>query len=67
MAVGKDEVPSSNLGSSSIKSSFFFRKGWIFLLFQHFFSWFEFSDFGLTTQTATVREKTARRGGYLTR
>ena len=64
---GKDEVPSSNLGSSSIKSSLFFWKGWIFLMFQNFFCWFEFSDFGLTTQTATVREKTARRGGYLTR
>ena len=36
-SVGKDEVPSSNLGSSSRKSSFFFWKGWIFLVFQHFF------------------------------
>ena len=35
-SLGKDEVPSSNLGSSSIKSSFFFWKGWTFLLFQHF-------------------------------
>ena len=34
--VGKDEVPSSNLGSSSIKSSFSCGKGWIFLVFQHF-------------------------------
>ena len=35
-SVGKDEVPSSNLGSSSRKSSFSCGKGWIFLVFQHF-------------------------------
>ena len=38
VSVGKDEVPSSNLGSSSRKSSFSCGKGWIFLVFQHFFT-----------------------------
>ena len=57
MAVGKDEVPSSNLGSSSRKSSFSCGKGWIFLMFQNFFCWFEFLDLDLTTQPATDREK----------
>jgi hypothetical protein len=56
-SLGKDEVPSSNLGSSSRKSSFSCGKGWIFLMFQNFFCWFEFLDLDLTTQPATDREK----------
>ena len=57
MAVGKDEVPSSNLGSSSRKSSFSCGNGWIFLVFQHFFHCFNFLNLDLTTQPATDREK----------
>ena len=62
MAVGKDEVPSSNLGSSSRKSSFSCGKGWIFLVFQHFFHCFNFLDLDLTTQPATDREKRLTEG-----
>ena len=36
MAVGKDEVASSNLAISSRKSSFSFGKGWIFLYLSTF-------------------------------
>ena len=62
MAVGKDEVGGSNPPSSSRKSSLFFWKGWIFLVFQNFFCWFEFLDLDLTTQTATDREKRLSEG-----
>ena len=56
-SVGKDEVGGSNPPSSSRKSSFSCGKGWIFLMFQNFFCWFEFLDLDLTTQPATDREK----------
>ena len=55
--LGKDEVGGSNPPSSSRKSSFSCGKGWIFLMFQNFFCWFEFLDLDLTTQPATDREK----------
>ena len=61
-SLGKDEVPSSNLGSSSRKSSFSCGKGWIFLVFQHFFHCFNFLDLDLTTQPATDREKRLTEG-----
>ena len=62
MAVGKDEVGGSNPPSSSRKSSFSCGKGWIFLMFQNFFCWFEFLDLDLTTQPATDREKRLTEG-----
>ena len=62
MAVGKDEVGGSNPLSSSRKSSFSCGKGWIFLMFQNFFCWFEFLDLDLTTQPATDREKRLTEG-----
>ena len=55
--IGKDEVGGSNPPSSSRKSSLFFWKGWIFLVFQHFSRCFGFLNLDLTTQTATDREK----------
>ena len=62
MAVGKDEVGGSNPPSSSRKSSFSCGKGWIFLVFQHFFHCFNFLDWDLTTQPATDREKRLTEG-----
>ena len=61
-SLGKDEVGGSNPPSSSRKSSFSCGKGWIFLVFQHFFHCFNFLDLDLTTQTATDREKRLSEG-----
>jgi hypothetical protein len=61
-SLGKDEVGGSNPPSSSRKSSFSCGKGWIFLVFQHFFHCFNFLDLDLTTQPATDREKRLTEG-----
>ena len=62
--IGKDEVPSSNLGSSSTKCPLFTWKVVISLSFCNYFWRFEFQLLPLTTEPATDRKKTGLRGRF---
>lgn len=57
--IGKDEVPSSNLGSSSRKTAFFNRKERFCFAFFDFLACFKFAIRVLTTEQATDRKISA--------